>query len=209
MADAPKTFVVALTGGSGMPYARRLLEVLVDAGHRLHLVASPTSADVSREELGVTFDVRDGPGLCRALLGREPASVTVHSPFDFAVPIASGSYAHDGMVVVPCSTGTLGAIANGISQHLVHRAAEVCLKERRRLILVPRETPLSAIVLENCLTLTRAGAIVLPAMPGFYHRPKTVEDMIDFVVARILDHLGVPQSLAAPYGQSLDTRVQE
>lgn len=192
-----------------MPYAQRLLQVLVDAGHRLHVVASPTAPEVAREELGVTFDVRDGGSLCRALLGREPASVTVHSPFDFAVPIASGSFPHDGMAIVPCSTGTLGAIANGISQHLVHRAAEVCLKEGRRLILVPRETPLSAIVLQNCLTLSRAGATILPAMPGFYHRPKTVEDLVDFVVARILDHLGVPQTLTAPYGQSVDSGVQE
>ncbi len=131
--------------------------------------------------------------------GEERSNVIRHAPGDLEVPIASGSYRHDGMAVCPCSMGTLGRIAGGISSNLIERAADVCLKERRRLVLVPRETPLSEIHLENMLRVTRAGAVVLPASPGFYGREVTVGRLVDFVVSRVLDQLGVENTLADRY----------
>ncbi len=164
---------------------------------------SDAAAKVARRELGIELDPENGPGIARALLGEEPPGVEVHSNRDLEAPIASGSFLHDGMAVCPCSTGTLGRIAGGISSNLVERAADVCLKERRRLVLVPRETPLSAIHLENMLRLSRAGAVILPAAPGFYGRAATVEDLVDFVVSRVLDHLDVQNDLAPRYAPEL------
>jgi len=165
---------------------------------------SDAAAKVARQELGLELDLAGEAGTVRALLGEEAPNVRWHPATDLEAPVASGSFRHDGMAVCPCSMGSLGRIAAGISSNLIERAADVCLKERRRLVLVPRETPLSPIHLENMLRLARAGAVVLPASPGFYGRCGRVEDLVDFVVSRVLDHLGVENDLVPRYGESLD-----
>lgn len=182
-----KNIIVAITGASGAPYARELLQFLDRAEFTVHLVASGAGRLVYELEVGTRLD-RD-----------LPAGAILYDENDFTAPFASGSFQCEGMVVVPCTMGTLGSIAAGISQNLIHRAADVCLKERRKLILVPRETPLNQIHLENMLRLSRAGGIVLPAMPGFYHHPQSVADLLKFVVARILDQLGIAQDLVKPW----------
>jgi 4-hydroxy-3-polyprenylbenzoate decarboxylase len=184
--------VVGITGASGAPYAVRLLEQLV-ASHR------PVSLIVSKYGMRL-LETESGIGSIDALreaVGKHgwDSCVQTYSNEDRGAPPASGSALTAGMIVCPCSMGTLSAIAVGASRSLIERAADVTLKERRKLILVPRETPLSAIHLANMLRLTRAGAVVLPAAPGFYHRPKQVSDLVDFVVARMLDQLGVEQKL--------------
>lgn len=155
------------------------------------------------------FDLQDGPGVIRGLLGHDAPNVQYHHYKDLEVSIASGSYKTDGMAIVPCSGGTLGRIACGASSNLIERAAEVCLKERRKLILVPRETPYSEIMIENMLRVTRAGAIVLPASPGFYAGETRVEQMIDFIVSRVLDQLGVENTLMQRYGEPARKRHPE
>jgi 4-hydroxy-3-polyprenylbenzoate decarboxylase len=190
--------VLAMTGASGAAYAAGLLHTLCRLGRTIHLTISPSGAQVLREELGIEVALeRFDPAVFGDLgAGR----VVYHHHQDFSAGIASGSFPTGGMVVAPCSMGTLGAIAHGISTNLVTRAADVHLKERRTLILVPRETPLSLIHLENMLEVTRAGAIVLPAMPGWYYRPRSLDDLIDFLVARICDQLGVDTTLIRPWG---------
>lgn len=178
--------VVAITGASGIVYAIRLLEVLIEKRLTPYVVVSPAGRQVMALELG-SGDLADHLGA--AGYREEPAR-------DFSSPLASGSLPTAGMVIVPASTGTIGAVANGISTHLVHRAAEVTLKEGRPLIVVPRETPFSQILLENLLKLSRAGAQVLPANPGFYHHPASVQDLVDFVVARLLDLMKIPHLLS-------------
>jgi 4-hydroxy-3-polyprenylbenzoate decarboxylase len=163
---------------------------------------SEAGAKVVAHELGIPLDLGDGTAVVRALLGEAPRNVRYHFARDLEVPVASGSYRHDGMVICPCSTGTLGRIATGASSNLVERAAEVCLKERRRLVVVPRETPYSRITLKNMLELTDAGAVVLPASPGFYGAHDSVERLVDFVVSRVLDHLGVENELMRRYGEA-------
>jgi len=207
MADS--RFVVALTGASGAAYGRRLLECLARTGATVHLVVSEAARSVIRHELSIPLDLSQGPAVIRSLLGEEPANVHYHPSGDFEVSIASGSYRHGGMVVCPCSGGTLGRIASGASTNLIERAADVCLKERRKLILVPRETPLSEIHLDNMLRVTRAGAIVLPASPGFYGGETRLDDLVDFVVARILDQLGVDHRLGPRYGEPARRRHPE
>ena len=170
---------------------------------------SEAGAAVFAHELGAPLDLHDGPGVIRAYLGETPSNVIYHHIREFEVPVASGSYRHDGMVVCPCSTGSMGRIASGASSNLLERAAEVCLKERRKLILVPRETPLSRIAIKNMLELTDAGAIVLPASPGFYSANDSVERLIDFVVSRVLDHLGVENNLMQRYGEPAKRRHPE
>lgn len=170
---------------------------------------SEAGAKVIHHELGFPLDLSDGAAVIRGLLGEEPPNVQYHHYKDLEVSIASGSYRHDGMVICPCSGGTLGRVACGVSANLIERAADVCLKERRRLILVPRETPLSEIHIENMLRVTRAGAIVLPASPGFYGRGDTVERLVDFVVSRILDQLGVANALMQRYGEPAARRHPE
>lgn len=171
---------------------------------------SEAGAKVAAHELlGTPLDLEDGAGVVRTLLGGTPDNVVYHHYRDFEVPIASGSYRHDGMAVCPCSGGTMGRIAHGASTNLVERAAEVCLKERRRLVLVPRETPLSLIQIENMLRLTQAGAVVLPASPGFYARNDSVERLVDFVVSRVLDLLGVENDLMLRYGTPARRRHPE
>jgi len=182
---APVTF--GITGASGAPYAVRLLRALNDAGTPVRLIVSGYGLRLLAEESGI--DSLDG---LRAATG-DWSRVELYDSLDRGATPASGSAPSAGMVVCPCSMGTLASIAAGTSRNLVERAADVALKERRPLILVPRETPLSLIHLENMTRLTRAGATIMPAAPGFYHRPKSIDDMVDFVVARILDHLGVEQ----------------
>jgi 4-hydroxy-3-polyprenylbenzoate decarboxylase len=189
--------VVAVTGASGAPYAVRLLEALVERAQPVSLIVSDHGVRLLKTEMGIpTVDA------LRERIGgpRWDATVRVYDDRDRGAGPASGSALTAGMVICPCSMGTMSAIAVGASRSLVERAADVVLKERRRLILVPRETPYSAIHLENMLSLTRAGAVVLPASPGFYHRPATVQDLVDFVVARVLDHLGVEHALVPRWG---------
>jgi flavin prenyltransferase len=189
-----------MTGASGAPYALRLLQVLCRSGRTVHLTISPSGAEVLRQETGIAVALNKFDPSCFGDLGA--GRVIYHHHADFSAGIASGSFPTAGMVVSPCSMSTLGAIAHGITTNLVTRAADVHLKERRKLILVPRETPLSLIHLENMAAVTRAGAIVLPAMPGWYHRPTALEDLIDFVVGRICDGLGVGHELVKRWGET-------
>jgi 4-hydroxy-3-polyprenylbenzoate decarboxylase len=192
-----RPIVFAITGASGAPYAVRLLEQLIMARRRVQLIVSSHGLRLLETESGV--------GSVNALRDRLGAPawhelVTVFDDADRGAAPASGSALNAGMVICPCSMGTLSAVSVGASRSLIERAADVALKERRPLVLVPRESPLSAIHLENMLRVTRAGAVVLPAAPGFYHRPTTVEQLVDFVVARILDHLGVEHALMRRWG---------
>jgi 4-hydroxy-3-polyprenylbenzoate decarboxylase len=191
--------VVAMTGASGSPYGVRLLDILLRAGRTVHLVISPAATQVMERELGVSVDVnRFDAGLI--LKNVDTSRLHYHHYRDFSAGIASGSFRTAGMAVCPCSMGTVAAIAHGTSENLIHRAADVHLKERRKLILVPRETPLGLIQLRNLATLAEAGAVVLPAMPAFYTLPKSVDDMVDFVVGRVCDQLGVEHKLFPRWG---------
>lgn len=197
--DRDLPLVLAMTGASGAPYAVRLLQVLARSGRTVHLTLSASATQVLGEEVGLE------PSLSRfdpAVFGDlGPGRVIYHHHADFSAGIASGSFRTGGMIVSPCSMSTLASIAHGITTNLITRAADVHLKERRKLILVPRETPLSLIHLENMTTVTRAGAIVLPAMPGWYHRPQTLDDLINFVVSRICDQIGVENSMIERWGK--------
>ena len=185
--------ILAITGASGSIYGVRTLRVLAELGVETHLVLSKESRFIIKEELGISTP--EGEGIVEALVGKPAPHVVYHPVTKMGAAIASGSFQCEGMVIVPCSMGCLGRIAAGVSSNLVERAADVTLKERRKLILVTRETPLNLVHLENMTKLTRAGAVVMPADPGFYHKPKTIEDLVDFVVMRILDQLGVPNDL--------------
>ncbi|HMC53796.1 MAG TPA: flavin prenyltransferase UbiX [Gemmatimonadaceae bacterium] len=191
--------VAAITGASGAPYAVRLLEALLGADREIWLIVSSHGLRLLRTEMDIdSIDAlreRVGVSEWRRL-------VTVYDDADRGAAPASGSARTAGMVVCPCSMGTLSAISIGASRSLVERAADVTLKERRRLVLVPRETPMSAIHLQNMLRLSRAGATILPAAPGFYNRPQTVQDLVDFIVARVLDQLDVEHSLVKRWGSS-------
>lgn len=213
--------VLGITGASGAIYAARLLDVLLAAGRNVHLSISAAGQALLRHELGVEIDLNDvRPGElverlaapAQRIGGWQSATIEssgecprgnliYHHYQDFMAPIASGSDLTAGMVICPCSGGTLSAIAHGGSDNLIQRAADVHLKERRKLVLVPRETPLSAIQLENMQRCAAAGAVVLPAMPGFYHQPHTIGDLVDFVVARVCDQLGVEQRLMPRWGE--------
>ena len=207
-----KTICLALTGASGMPYGLRLLECLLAAGCNVQLLYSQAAQIVARQEMD--FELPSRPAEARAiLLARFPATMestagprvdpeklVVFGREEWFAPVASGSNPPDAMVVCPCSMGTLAAIAQGLADNLIERAADVVLKEGRKLVLVPRETPFSAIHLENMLRLARAGAVILPPSPGFYHHPQTVADLVDFVVARVLDQLAVPHTLMQRWG---------
>lgn len=185
-------FVMGVTGASGAPYAVRLLQCLAASGEKVQLIVSSHGMRLLSTEMDISSidQLRDAAG------GDSwDSSVTVFSNDDRGAPPASGSALSSGMVVCPCSMGTLSAISVGASRSLIERAADVALKERRKLVLVPRETPLSAIHLQNMLRLSRAGAVVLPAAPGFYGRPQQISELVDFVVARVLDQLGVEHQL--------------
>lgn len=200
---AATDLVLALTGASGSPYGIRLLEVLIRAGRTVHLTLSPAGAEVIEHELDRRvhldrFDLADLLGASIEAADR----VHYHDYRDFKAGIASGSFLTAGMVICPCSMGTVGAIAHGLSQNLIHRAADVHLKERRKLILVPRETPLHLVQLRNLAACVEAGAVVLPAMPAFYTRPQSLQDAIDFIVGRICDQLGVEHELLRRWSES-------
>lgn len=216
----PRDLVVALTGASGAIYAVRLLNLLLDAGRTVHVTISTAATIVLDRELGLKVDLkhfeetqllpnleslpadnllRDFKSL-RNAASPPRGTLHYHHHSDFMAGIASGSFRTGGMVICPCSMGTLASIASGQSSNLIQRAADVHLKERRKLILVPRETPLGTIQLENMKRLADAGAVVMPAMPGFYHQPRSIHDLIDFVVARILDHLRVEHQLFKRWG---------
>lgn len=196
-----RNLVLAITGASGAIYAVRLLEVLVSRGMQVHLLISPAAKAVIQTELGLDVDLQQFQP--RSLLSEAqivPGQIQFHHYQDLMSPIASGSFLTAGMVICPCSGGTLSSVAQGASGNLIERAAAVHLKERRKLILVPRETPLSLIYLDNMRRCVQAGAVMLPAMPGFYHGAATIRDLVDFVVARICDQLGVEQSLIQRWG---------
>jgi 4-hydroxy-3-polyprenylbenzoate decarboxylase len=188
--------VLAISGASGAVYAVRLLEMLVQAGRDVHLTISPSGRDVLKQELHVRVDLETFDVAKLVDLTEKAGRILYHHYQDFHSPIASGSHLTDGMVICPCSGGTLGTIACGTATNLLHRAAEVHLKERRKLILVPRETPLSLIQIDNMKRVVEAGATLLPAAPGWYHGVNNVMDLVDFVVARILDQLGVEHGLS-------------
>ncbi|MDR1382417.1 MAG: UbiX family flavin prenyltransferase [Planctomycetaceae bacterium] len=217
---SPKHFVLGITGASGAVYAIRVIERILSQGHHLHCVVSATAEKVMAHELGmadenlffvckffqtetyqrifIEYENQSGKNFSSKnflteIQNRWKNQVTVYACDDFFAAIASGSFATDGMIIVPCSTGTLAAITNGVSQNLIHRAAEVHLKERRKLILVTREMPLSLIQISNMEKMAKSGGIILPASPSFYHQPKSLAELIDTVVDRILIQLGIPR----------------
>ena len=198
-----KTINLAFTGASGMPYGMRLLECLLNGGQRVHLVYSQAAQIVAKQEMGLVLPSRpqDAERMLVERLGEFSGALRVFGRDDWYAPMASGSNPGDAMVICPCTMGTLGKIAAGISDDLIARAADVMLKEKRTLILAPREMPFSAIHLENMLKLAHAGAVIMPPNPGFYYMPASVQDMVDFVVARILDHLGVAHTLLPRWGE--------
>jgi flavin prenyltransferase len=225
-----RNIVVAITGASGVTYSVRLLEVLLAAGRDVHLVISAAGQAVLKQELDVSIDqenfnpavlmldsgesvrdvklrlLRSNAGISgdsSNVLGvgdGQPGEIHFHHYQNYLAPLASGSFSTDGMVICPCSCNTLSAVAHGSAGNLIHRAADVHLKERRKLILVPRETPLSLGHIENMKRATEAGAVILPAMPAFYHGVKLIGDLVDFIVARICDQLGIPNMLIHPWG---------
>ncbi|MGE5028191.1 MAG: flavin prenyltransferase UbiX [Betaproteobacteria bacterium] len=202
MHNPDKTITLALTGASGMPYAMRLLQCLLESHARVYLLYSQAAQVVAKQELDLTLSARPQETqqmLCERY-GAPPDQLKVFGRDEWFAPVASGTNPADAMVVCPCTMGTLGSIAAGLSDNLIERAADVMLKENRKLVVVPRETPFSAIHLENMLRLARAGAIILPANPGFYHHPQNVEEVVDFIVARILDHLAIDHKLMARWG---------
>src|SRR5213595_3229967 len=192
---------LGITGASGAPYAARLLEGLAAADCEIGVCASRAGVEVLATELFGDPALPRDETLAR-LLEHANGAARIYDPEDWSAPYASGSAKVDAYVVCPCSMGTLGTIASGAMSNLIHRAASVALKEGRRLVLVPRETPLSTIHLENMLRLRQAGAVILVAAPGFYHGAERVDDLVDFVVARCLDQLGVENALAPRWGQS-------
>jgi len=199
---SPQTITLAFTGASGMPYGLRLLECLLAAGRRVFLLYSPAAQIVAKQECDLALPAQPREA-ARLLADRYRAAgdqLVVFGREDWLAPVASGSNPADAMAVCPCTMGTLAAIAHGLADNLIERAADVMLKERRPLVLVPRETPLSAIHLANMLTLAEAGAVILPPAPGFYARPQAVADLVDFVVARVLDQLRVPHELGPRWG---------
>jgi 4-hydroxy-3-polyprenylbenzoate decarboxylase len=199
-----KTICLALTGASGMPYGVRLLECLLEAGCRVQLLYSQVAQVVARQEMALDLPARasETQAYFRQRYAALPGTLAVYGREEWFAPVASGSNPPDAMVVCPCTMGTLAAIAQGLASNLIERAADVVLKEGRQLILVPRETPLSPLHLENMLRLARCGAVILPPNPGFYHHPQRIEDLVDFVVARILDQLAIPHALMRRWGQA-------
>lgn len=209
--------VVAITGASGAVYAVRLLQILAASGRTIHLTISPSGVAVIREELGIEIDLnRFDPA---TLLNCQPPWTAASEPAprsdttntenihyyhyqDYMTPIASGSFLTAGMIICPCSGSTLSAIARSASSNLIQRAAEVHLKEHRKLVIVPRETPLSAFQLENMHRLATAGVVVLPAAPGWYHGVQGLNDLVDFVVGRIIDQFGIPNRLIGRWGEA-------
>ncbi|MDE2440893.1 MAG: UbiX family flavin prenyltransferase [Betaproteobacteria bacterium] len=200
-----KTICLALTGASGMPYGLRLLDCLLEAGCRVQLLYSQAAQVVAKQEMDVELPSRPADAktaLLARLSAANPENLAVYGREEWFAPVASGSNPPDAMIICPCSMGTLAAIAQGLADNLIERAADVVLKEGRKLVLVPRETPFSTIHLENMLRLSRAGAVILPPSPGFYQHPQSVQDIVDFVVARVLDQIGVPHELMQRWGEA-------
>ncbi len=205
---AADDLVLAMTGASGSAYGVRLLDVLLRAGRTVHLVLSPAAVQVFEQELDRRIELanfRLGDFFGISIDPKLEARVQYHDYRNFFAGIASGSFLTGGMVICPCSSGTVSAIAHGLSQNLIHRAADVHLKERRKLILVPRETPLSVVQLRNLTICAEVGAVVLPASPGFYTKPRSLDDAIDFIVGRICDQLGVEHKLFERWGENETT----
>lgn len=198
----PKSISLAWTGASGAPYGLRLLQCLLNAEYTVFLMVSSAARVVlaTEEGLKLSSDSNKAEAQLRSLLGTDAGELRLLGKEEWFSPPASGSAAPKQMVICPCSTGTLAAVATGMSNNLLERAADVVLKERGQLILVPRETPFNAIHLEHMLSLTRMGATIMPAAPGFYRNPQSVADLVDFMVARILDHLGIDQQLLGRWG---------
>lgn len=198
-----KTIALALTGASGLPYGLRLLECLIRAEARVWLLYSQAAQLVAKQELDMVLPAqpREAQRLFAARFDAREGQLSVFGAMDWNAPLASGSNPPDACVICPCSMGTLAKVATGLADDLIARAADVALKEGHKLVLVPRETPFSAIHLENMLRLARAGAVILPPIPGFYRHPQSVQDMVDFVVARILDQLGIAHSLMQRWGE--------
>jgi len=196
-------YILGVAGASGAPYTRRVLQQILELGHEVFGVVTDAGRKVLDVEEGITLtgntETDHAPLLDWAQATEAPGKLTLLHHKDVASPIASGSFVTDGMAVVPCSGGTLGRIAHGISNGLLERAADVCLKERRKLVLVPREMPVSLIHLKNMTAVTEAGGIVLPASPGFYHRPASVNDLVDMVAGRILASLGIESPVMKPW----------
>ncbi len=197
-----KTVALAFTGASGLPYGLRLLDCLLKADVRVWLLYSQAAQLVAKQELDMVLpsQPREAQRLFAARFGAREGQLSVFGAQDWNAPPASGSNPPNAYVICPCSMGTLAKVAAGMADDLIARAADVVLKEGRKLVLVPRETPFSAIHLENMLRLSRAGAVILPPSPGFYHHPASVADLVDFVVARILDQLAIPHTLLRPWG---------
>jgi 4-hydroxy-3-polyprenylbenzoate decarboxylase len=192
---AEKRVFIAITGASGAVYAKRLIESVGEHYDRVYLAASEHSGSILREELGVV-------GLEDLIPAAQQSKFMLLDANDLSAPPSSGSHRCDGMVIVPCSMGTVGRIAAGVSNDLITRAADVCLKERRKLIIVAREMPYSLIHLENMTALTRAGATIFPACPSFYRKPETIDDLVDSVIDRVLDHLGLDARLVDGWRES-------
>lgn len=188
-----KRLIVGMTGASGIPYAFCLLEECLKQGHEVHLIVTDAAWRVMKEEHQIIPQQRDRYFSER--YGHLPGTLIYHPIKDIGASIASGSFVVDAMIIIPCSMGTLAKVAHGISSNLLERAADVMMKERRPLIIVPRETPLSTIHLENMLTLSKLGVVMVPAMPGFYHQPKGIEDQIRFIAGKVLDLLGMNHDL--------------
>ena len=196
---------LAITGASGAPYAMRLIECLVSAHYQVYLLMSSAARVVFDTELGlkVPASPESASNWFTEKFNAQPEQISVFGKEQWFSPVASGSAAPKKMVVCPCSTGTLAAISQGMSDNLIERAADVVIKERGQLILVPRETPFSTIHLQNMLTLSQAGATIMPAAPGFYHNPEKIQDLVDFMVGRILDHLGIEQEVMPRWGYQI------
>ncbi|MFD2672894.1 UbiX family flavin prenyltransferase [Marinicrinis sediminis] len=195
-------WIVGMTGASGAIYGVTLVQELLKAGIRVHLLITEAGWRVLKEELA--WPVHDRKGCLERHFGGLPASYTHYPIQDIGAGIASGSFRTEGMVIAPCSMGTLANISHGISANLMQRSADVMLKERRPLILVPRETPLHAIHLENMLKCTQAGAVILPAMPGYYHLPQSLEELVRFLVGKIMDAMGIHHEIYRRWGDSHD-----
>lgn len=202
MAAPSDTVTLAITGASGVQYGLRLLECLLRADRRVYLLISKAARVVigTETELKLPPQTNATAVFFAQLYGAKPGQITVFGDEQWTAPVASGSGAPTRMVICPCSTGTLSALATGACNNLIERAADVALKERRQLLIVPREAPYHEVHLANMLLLTRMGATIVPASPGFYNKPQTVQDMVDFIVARLLDQLGVEQSLQPRWG---------
>ena len=200
------TWIVGVTGASGMPYSLKLLDVLEQVCDEVHVVFSEAALRVLQEEEGKKL--KPSRLSSEALIDRESDKLFFYDNKDIGAAIASGSFLTNGMVIVPCSMGTLGAVSNGLCQNLIHRAADVVLKEGRELVIVPRETPLSAIHLENMLKLSRMGTRVVPAMPGFYQQPESLSDLVDMMVMKILDQMGIHRELVPRWGRDKETRKE-